>query len=139
MKARIQVRGIEDVNEVLSKIAPNHARNIMRATVHGVASTITKDAKTHMSEDTGEMKKATKAKRERGKPDYIQSTVRVAESAFYWRFREYGQGPDGVEDAMFMKAVAKFQAQFDEIFMTQFVKKFEAAVARARKRQSNGN
>jgi hypothetical protein len=105
----------------------------MRSTVHGVAGDIAKDAKKHMSEDTGTMKKATKPKRERIRGASVSSTVRVNMAAFYWRFREYGQGPDGVEDAMFMKAVATFRSDADRIFREQFGKKFEAALARAAK------
>lgn len=131
---KTEIKGIDDVNEILSQIAPRQAKNIMRATVHGVAGEIRDDAKGHMSEDTGVMRKSTKAKRERGTPTTLVSTVRVTLAAFYWRFREYGQGPDGVEDAMFMKAVAMFRANMDRIFLNQFGKKFEAALKRARNR-----
>lgn len=131
---KMEVKGIDDVNEILSQIAPRQAKNIMRATVHGVAGEIRDDAKRFMSEDTGVMKKATKSKRERGTPTRIMSTVRVTLAAFYWRFREYGQGPDGVEDAMFMKAVSIFRANMNQIFVQQFGKKFEAALKRARNR-----
>ena len=132
---KMTIHGIEDVDELLSEIAPNQARNIMRSTIHGIAADIAKDAKNHMSVDTGTMKKETKTKRERPRGGRFSSTVRVGRKAFYWRFREYGQGPDGEEDAMFMKAVAKFNANMNQIFIQQFGKKFEAALARARKRQ----
>lgn len=135
MKPTVTIKGIEDVDRLLSEIAPNQALNIMRATIHGVAGTIAKDARDVMPVDSGDMKKATKHKRERTQFGRVSSTVRVAKKAFYWRFREYGRGPDGREDAMFAKAVAKFRAEFDRIFINEFGKKFEAALARARKRQ----
>lgn len=131
---KMEVTGVEDVNRILSEIAPREAVNIMRSTIHGVAGEIRNDAKKEMSEGTGDMKKATKAKRERIVNGLVSSTVRVSFEAFYWRFREYGQGPDGEADSMFMKAVAKFRAGMDAHFIRHFGKKFEAALARARRR-----
>lgn len=131
---KVTIRGVDDINNLLEQIAPREAGNIMRATIHGVAGQIRDDAKAGMPVDEGTMKKATKAKRERVRFGRISSTVRVARNAFYWRFLEYGQGPDGVESAMFAKAVEKFRSRMDEVFLTQFGKKWEAALARAAKR-----
>jgi HK97 gp10 family phage protein len=128
------ITGIDGVNDLLNKVAPNVATNLMRSTVHGMAAEVAKDAKSFMSVDTGAMKRATKTKRERVKSGRARSTVRVSGDAFYWRFREYGQGPDGVEDAMFMKASALMQANMHERFLKIFGKKFEATLARARKK-----
>lgn len=133
----VELKGLDDVDELLSKIAPRQAQNIMRATIHGIAGEIRDDAKRDMPVDEGDMKRGTKSKREKSVRGQLLSTVRVA-GAFYWRFLEYGQGPDGVEVAMFGKAVAKYRARQNEIFLQQFGKKFEAALVRARKRQSAG-
>lgn len=128
------LRGISDIEKLLTDIAPRQAVNILRATVHSTATKIAKDAKDAMPSDSGDMKKATRTKREQVKWGKLLSTVRVGPEAFYWRFREYGQGPDGREDAMFMQAVAKFQGDMDRIFTEEFGKKFESALVRARKR-----
>jgi hypothetical protein len=80
------------------------------------------------------LRKAIKSKRERALYGRLLSTVRVDPSAFYWRFLEYGQGPDGEEHAMFMRAVENFRSDMDRIFLTQFGKKWEAALKRAAKR-----
>lgn len=130
------ITGVDDINRILGDIAPRQGLNIMRATVHGVAGEIRDDAKANMQdhEDTGTMRKAVKAKRERGAPGQVASTVRVGPSGFYWRFEEYGDGPDGLAKDNFMKAVADFRANMDTYFVRQFGKKFEAALARARKR-----
>lgn len=129
--------GVDSVNNMFRKIAPRQAKNIMRSTIHGVAGTIRDDAKNAMPVDTGVMKKATKARRERVRFGIIRSTVRVEKSAFYWRFVEYGQGPNGVEVAMFLRAVEKFRSNIDRVFTEQFGKKFEAALKRAAKRNGN--
>ena len=133
MKTTVTLKGIEDVNKLLEKVAPRQAINIMRATVHDMAGSISKDAKADMPVDEGDMKKGTKHHRRRGKPGQVQSDVAVA-GAFYWRFLEYGQGPDGEEHAFFLKAVEKMRAEMVSRFLTSFGKKWESALARARKR-----
>lgn len=130
MKVTTSIKGMDDVEKTLSEMAPRQALNLMRSTVHGVAGGIAKDAKTFMSKDTGTMIKSTKIARRRVTLGRARSDVVVTRAAFYWRFREYGQGPDGIEDAMFMKATAIFRANMDQIFVTMFGKKFEAALAR---------
>ena len=137
----VELSGIADVEDMLDQIAPRQANNIMRATVHAIAGEIRNDAKRNMPhntpQSTGAMIRGTKAKREKSVRGRLLSTVRVA-GAFYWRFLEYGQGPDNVEHAMFGKAVAKFRADQERIFVEQFGKKFEAALARAHRRQASG-
>lgn len=137
MKPTVTIRGVDDVNDMLTQIAPKQAYNIMRATIHGVAGGISKDAKGDAPEDEGDLKQAIKPKRERGRRGYLLSTVRVNPIAFYWRFLEYGQGPDGEEHAFFMRAVEKFRRDMHRIFIEQFGKKWEAALRRAAKRNGN--
>lgn len=132
----VELRGMDDIENLLGKIAPNQAQNIMRSTIHSVAGTIRDDAKAKMPRDEGDMIAGTKIKRERVRYGLASSTVRVG-GAFYWRFVEYGQGPDGWAQAMFGKAVDNYRAKQNEIMLREFGKKFEAALARARKRQAN--
>lgn len=132
MKTSIKIEGVEDINNLLSKIAPTKAKNIMRSTVHGMAGEVRSDAKKAMPVDSGDMKRGTKSKRRRQRGTKIASDV-VVSGAYYWRFVEYGQGPGGREVAMFMKAVEKLRANFNSILIKQFGKKFEAALKRARK------
>jgi HK97 gp10 family phage protein len=134
MKPTVTLRGIDDVNDMLAQIAPRQAFNIMRATIQGIAGDIAKDAKRNAPEDEGDLRGAIKAKRERGSRGYLLSTVRVNPVAFYWRYLEYGQGPDGEEHAMFLRAVESFRADMHNTFITQFGKKWEAALKRAAKR-----
>lgn len=137
MRSTATIRGIDDVNDLLKKVAPRQAKNIMRATVHGVAGEIRDEAKAMMPVDEGTMVRATRSKRRRGRVGEIRSDVIVTATAFYWRFLEYGQGPDQVEYGMFMRAVEKFRANMNRIFIEQFGKKWEAALARAAKRNGN--
>lgn len=132
---KLEVKGLDEVNEMLATISPREARNLLRATVHGAAGQIRDDAKAAMPTDTGTMKGATKSKRRRGAPNEIRSDVVVERSAWYWRFLEYGQGPDGVEHAMFLRAAEKFRAAMVEVFTAQFGRKWEAALKRAAKKR----
>lgn len=134
MRGTVTLRGIDDVNDLLTRIGPRQAQNILRATINKIATDIAKDAKKDAPEDEGDLKGAIKSKRERGRPGYLLSTVRVDPVAYYWRFLEYGQGPDGEEHAFFMKAVERFRMNSHRIFVEEFGRKFEAALARAAKR-----
>lgn len=132
----VEIKGIDGVNEILNSIGPREGYNLMRSTVHAIAAGISKDAKKSVPVDEGTLKKAIKHKRERAVGGYVLSTVRVDPSAFYWRFLEYGQGPDRVEYAMFLKAVEEFRTNSDAVFSREFGKKWEAAVARAARKAS---
>ncbi len=134
MKNGVTIKGMGDVVDVLNSVAPREARNLARSTVHASAGVIRDDAKRFMPKDSGQMKKATKAVRRSVKDNIIRSDVMVTAAAYYWRFREYGQGPDMREDAMFMKSLALFRKDMDRIFSEQFGKKLEARLARLRKR-----
>lgn len=136
MKITTELRGIEDVDRLLSQVAPRQAFNIMRATVHDMAREVAKDARDVMPEDEGDMIAETKHKRENPNKTAgrVASTVRVGRRAFYWRFLEYGQGPDGVAHGFFAAAVQKLKTEMNARFLRSFGKKFEAALKRARKR-----
>ena len=94
---KIEVTGTAEMEALLTQIAPKHARNIMRATVHGIATEVRKDVRKNAPVgDTGTIKKAVKAKRRRSPPDKPASTVEfttgkgATHDAYYWRFHEYG-------------------------------------------------
>jgi hypothetical protein len=134
VKVDTTITGVNDVELLLNSIAPNQAKNIMRATVHDMAKEVRDDARGDMPEDEGTMKAVTGHKRERALPWGVASTVRVGKEAFYWRFLEYGDGPDGVAYDFFLKSVHKMRGKMMGTFLTSFGKKFEAAAARAAKR-----
>jgi len=136
MKITSQITGIDDVNRTLQDIAPREAKNLLRATVQDLAKALAEDAKKYMSSDEGDMEAGSKAKRERGSKTSVESTVR--NSMFYWRFREYGQGPDGVEDAMYLNALEAIRPDLDRVYLETFVKKYEALLARKSKKAAGG-
>lgn len=130
---QVTITGIADVNRLLREIAPQEANNLMRATVHGLAQDIAKSAKQRMPSDSGAMQKATGAKRERAKRGTLASSVRVANIAFYWRYLEYGQGPDKVEHAFFLQTLEALRPDLDRRYLEIFVSKLIARLKRLNK------
>lgn len=119
----ITINGIEDVNRILTSIAPREGRNILRATINDIAKTVATRAAERAPQDSGDLQGAIKPKRERGRRDTISATVRVGPKAFYWRFLEYGQGPDNVEHAFFLQTLQEIRPEIDEVYMRAFADK----------------
>lgn len=134
MKAAVTITGIADVNRILSEIAPREARNLMRATVQEMAKQVADMARENAPAEEGDLKAGIKAKRQRGTRNTVESAVGVYGSAWYWRFLEYGQGPDGVEHAFFLKALQQIRPDIDRVYLEAFVAKLEARLARLRKK-----
>lgn len=130
----VTITGIADVNRLLREIAPNEARNLMRAVVQGLATDLANDARERMPEDSGAMKKATGVKRERGNRTTLASSIRVAGTAFYWRYLEYGQGPDRVEHAFFLQSLEALRPDLDRRYLEIFVDKLIARLKRLNKK-----
>ena len=80
MRPISSIFGDEEIKKILNDIAPKHANNLMRTTVHRVASRIAKKAKLDAPKRTGILKKGIKAKRRRSKPGYPVSDVIVKSS-----------------------------------------------------------
>lgn len=131
----IRIRGIEDVNRVLQEIAPREAINLMRATTADLAKGIAQDAKANAPVDEGNVAGGIKHKRARGGKNTVKAEV-VANAngtSFYWRFREYGQGPDGREDAFFLRALMKANAEIGQRYLAAFTDKLVKRLARKAK------
>lgn len=137
----VHVDGVSELLDILEKAGPRHSRNLMRATIHGVAGEITKQAKRNAPKDKGTLKKAIKTKRKKSPPDKPVSDVIVEHGndarhdAFYWRFPEYGT-KDLSEQPFIRPAADNVRADFDNILTRQFGKKLEAALKREAKRNA---
>lgn len=123
-----------EVKRMLDSVAPKQARNILRAAVQAAASRIAKQAKAAAPRGpTGALKKSIKAERKKSHPDKPVSVVKVAPSAFYWKFVEFGTNK--MSDRPFIRpAYDNYRANYQSIFREEFGKKFEASLARAAKR-----
>lgn len=102
----VKVRGLDDALRVLEQELPEAARDVGAQMRLDVAKAIAEEAKTLAPHRTGTLRASIKSRKS---PDDDQAAeVYVNRSgkgdAFYWRFLEYGQGPDGVEHAFFLRA-----------------------------------
>lgn len=135
----IKISGIDEVNFILSTIAPREAINLVRTTTYDMAKVAAQKA-SELSPDNpatgkGDMKSSIKPQRGRGSREKVEAAVTVVNIRrnFFWRFLEYGQGPDNVEHAMFGKTLEWMRPQITNIYTTSFGKKLEARLARLRK------
>jgi hypothetical protein len=131
----VRIRGIEDVNRVLQEIAPREAVNLMRATTVELAKGIADDARANAPIDKGDIKAGIKHRRAKGTRTTVKAEV-VANangSSFHWRFREYGQGPGGREDAFFLRALMKAQTELAQRYLQAFTGKLVKRLARKSK------
>lgn len=137
----VEIIGADEVAEVLSKFAPRIANNLGRSLVHGIAGEISKEAKKRAPRRTGNLKKALKTKRRRGKPGKPVSDVIVTQGksakydGFYWRFLEYGT--QSISEQPFIRpAKDLIFSKLDEVVDRQFKKKLVQAVNRENKRRA---
>lgn len=142
MPSRVEVVGIEDIQKVLTELAPKHARNLSRSFVHGLASEVSKEAKKRVPKKTGNLKKAIKAKRKRSTPDKPVSDVIVQQGknakndGFYWFFVEYGTGgPVPQPEQPFLRPARDLiEANLSKTADEQFTKKLTALMKREQKK-----
>lgn len=136
----ITITGIADVNRILREIAPNEAKNLLRGTTFDMAKTAAEIAARYTPDDpstgSGDLKGSYKGKRERGTRTTVEASVLVTNIRrnYFWRFLEYGDGPDGVEHAMFARALEEMRPEIGKIYLEAFTKKLIARLVRARKR-----
>ena len=140
--SEIAIFGLKDIQKVLEELAPKHAANLSRAMVHGMASEVSKEAKKRVPKNTGNLRRAIKAKRRRGKPGQpvsdviVESGKSAKHDAFYWRFVEFGTGgPVPQPEHPFLRpAKDLIQSNIPKIAEEQFTKKLAAAVKREQKK-----
>jgi HK97 gp10 family phage protein len=125
----VRIRGIDDVRRTLAEIMPREAKMLTRQVTKDVAQAIANEAKPLMPTDTTAMVRGTRAQQERDKDGVGSATVRVR-GAFYWKFLERGDGPDGIEHAFFLRAREKVMSQIDQLVVYSFVQRLAARLKR---------
>lgn len=125
----VEIRGIDDVRRLLGDLMPREAKLLTRQTTKDVADAIAAEAERLAPVDEGDLRAGIRARQERDKDGEGRASVRVR-GAFYWRFLEYGDGPDGVEHAFFMRSREKVMRNIDSIATRAFVQRLAARMAR---------
>lgn len=133
---QVVITGTEDVAKLLNNIAPKHAKNLLRSTVHAVAARVGKQAKENAKKykDTGTLQKSIKWRRKKSPPEKPVSIVYVKPEAFYWRFVEYGTKKGLPERPVFRLAEQQLKSDMPKILVEEFAKKLEAKIKREAKK-----
>ena len=136
----IAIDGLEELSHIFDAVGPREARNLNRATIHGIAAVTAKDAKDKAPKDKGTLKKAIKAKRRRPKdPDKPFSDVVVEHGkdakhdAFYWYMVEYGTTTQPARPFM-QPAIDQVRPNIPAIYKEQFFKKLAQRIKRESKK-----
>lgn len=136
----IVIRGVADVNRILADLAPSIAKNLMRTTVYDIAKTAADIVPKYTPDDpatgVGDLHTSIKAVRGRGSRTTVDASVNVMNTRrnFFWRFLEYGDGPDHVEYAMFLKTLEELRPNIERVYLEAFAKKLIARLQRERNR-----
>jgi HK97 gp10 family phage protein len=136
VSGKVEVLGLESVDKMLNELAPNHAAALMRATVHGVASSAGKKMKQMVPVDEGTIKKNIKTKRRKSSKAKPISDVMIGKDAFYWRFVEHGTS-DGQAEQPFVRPVEdELRVNIADIAKKEFGKKLEKKLKSLAKKQA---
>lgn len=122
-----------DLRKMLSDLAPNEARNILRATVHGVAGQVRDELKRRIPKDSRAGEKSIKAVRRRGEPDHPVSDVRGGDTAPYLLMLEYGTSKTRAQPFI-TPTVESTRPDLARIYREQFLEKLKESLARRAKR-----
>lgn len=141
IKNQVQLIGMDEIQKILTGLLPKEANNLSRNLVFGLAQEAAKLAKQNVPVKSGNLKKAIRAKRRRGKPgqpvsDVIATQGREAKNdGFYWRFIEHGTGGKNTQPArpFIQPAYDKIQANLAQYTDKVFTDKLRSRIARAQK------
>ncbi len=99
MAKLVTVENLKDVEKTLGVLAPRESRNLSRRVVVKIAALVRNDVRTAargvVKRRTGNLFKAIRSKRERGRPDVFEASVTInlkgdAVRAPHWHLIEFG-------------------------------------------------
>ena len=142
----ITVTGTEEITELFKKIAPKHARNLMRSVNQALATELKNRIKAATPSNTGNLKRSLKAKRVQSTPEkpisdvIFESKKGAKADGYYWRFVEHGttKGKKGSSSQPARPFVAptreRFAAEMPTLTDQLFIKKLVALINREKKK-----
>lgn len=121
---KVDIKGIDEVVNVLKNKTAKDAVNISRAATNGVASTAKKMVKEELKNhvDSGDLKKSIKSKRLKSRKTKPQSAITVIrQKGWYWKFLD--KGTEYISALNFVRKVKQyFNKNMPEIFEESFKK-----------------
>ncbi len=143
-RVSMSIEGLDAVSDVLAKVGPREARNLLRNTVHAVAGQLRDDMRQRAPKDEGTLRKAITAKREKMRGNQVASNITITHgkgvrhNAFYWHMVEYGTVKDQAQPFI-TPSVEAMRPQIPGIFTREFGAKYQELMQRklkaARKRK----
>lgn len=137
----IQIEGLEDLQKMFDTILIKEAQNLNRAVIHGIASTIAKSARQKAPLDTGRLRKAIGAHRQKLKDPnkpisdvYVTRGKKAKHNAWYWKYLEYGTQTRAATPFI-QPAIAEARTNYKEIYREQFAKKLAQKIKRDAKKR----
>lgn len=131
----MSIEGLDAVSDVLAKVGPREARNLLRNTIHAVAGDLRDDMRQRAPKDDGTLRKAITAKRERVRGDEVASNITITHgkrerhNAYYWHMVEWGTMKDTAQPYI-TPAVESLRPQIPGIFTREFAVKYEQLMQR---------
>jgi len=143
-RVSMSIEGLDAVSDVLAKVGPREARNLLRNTVHAVAGQVRDEMRKRAPKDEGTLRKAITAKREKMRGNQVASNITITHgkavrhNAFYWHMVEYGTVKDRAQPFI-TPSVEAMRPQIPGIFTREFGVKYQELMQRklkaARKRK----
>ena len=135
----VDIEGDREIKRALTELAPREARNVLRRTTLAATRKLRDDARRRAPKDQGVLRRAIRAKRDRGRPGSIEASVIITHGgdarfdAFYWRFLEYGTQKQSARPFMqptFEAGKRETFRHFRNEFFPQFKREIEKRGAR---------
>lgn len=137
--AGMKLEGLDELHVTLKDFAPNEARNLLRATVHGVAGEVRDRLRRRAPKKSGTLSKAFRADRLKSDRDNPQSAVNVTHGkgekydAFYWHMVEHGT-VNADASPFIGPTVEEMRPDLPGVYRQEFGEKYEKALAKRAKK-----
>lgn len=133
MAAKSLVLGAQDLRDQLRNYAPKEARNIMRATVYGVAGRARDLLKQRIKKRSRRGEKSIKVVRRRGDETEIVADVRGGSTAPYLIMLNYGTSRTKAQPFI-EPSVEELRPELEKIYREEFGEKLVKSIARNAKK-----
>lgn len=144
MAQLVTVEGLKQVEKTLRDVTPRQSRNIMRRLVVRIAASVRDDvrkaARSVVKRRTGNLFKAIRSKREKGRPDIFEASVIVhlkkdgSPRAPHWHFIEFGTVKQSARPFI-APTVIQWQAKMPQVYREEFGQQLERELAKREKRR----
>jgi len=134
----VRLDGLEELDRMASRIAPNRARALARSSVHKVAGVARDEMRQQApkgDKDGGTLRKAIFTKRERGTQDSVSSAVRIAHGktakhdAWYWHMVEF-ENTRQTKQSFIQPTVDDVQPKLPNLYREEFGRRLEKELER---------